>query len=121
MKAIFELAGFQYVAMPGSKLRVPHLKDTERNFSDKVLALIYDDENIQEGHPYLPNCKVFYSIIEEKVKGEKIISFKKKRRKGYKVKKGFRPLYSIIKIEKIVVDDKEYIESSVKNVKVNSN
>jgi len=121
MKAIFELGGFQNMGAPGSKLRVPYLKNTEQNFSDKVLALIYDDDNIEEGHPYLSNCKVFYSIIEEKVKGDKIISFKKKRRKGYKVKRGFRTLYSIIKIEKIVVDGQEYIESSAEMVRGNQN
>ena len=52
------------------------------------------------GRPYLQGAQV-KGVVEQHVKGEKVTVFKKKRRKGYKRKRGFRPLLSFVRITDI--------------------
>ena len=59
-----------------------------------------DDKNVTVGTPTVKGAKVSGKVLEH-VKGDKTIVFKKKRRKGYKVRNGHRQDYSKILIEKI--------------------
>ena len=59
-----------------------------------------DDGKVTIGKPVIDKAKVTAKILEH-LKGDKVIVFKKKRRKGYKVKNGHRQSLTKISIEKI--------------------
>ena len=69
---------------------------------DRVM-LISDDDGVKVGNPIIDGAQVKASIVNFE-RGKKIIVFKKKRRKGYKVKKGHRQDYTRLKIEDIIVN-----------------
>jgi len=69
---------------------------------DRVI-LIADDSGLKIGNPIIEGAQVKASIKSFE-RGKKIIVFKKKRRKGYKVKKGHRQDYTRLKIDDIIVN-----------------
>tara|TARA_A100001011_G_scaffold41941_3_gene39619 strand:+ start:4277 stop:4642 length:366 start_codon:yes stop_codon:yes gene_type:complete len=97
MYAIVEIAGKQFLTEVGKELKIPHQKDVEINKKisfDKVL-LIVEDDDITIGKPIIPNSKVEVKVINH-FRDKKITVFKKKRRKGYKVKNTHRQEFTII-------------------------
>ncbi|MEM5948904.1 50S ribosomal protein L21 [Spirochaetia bacterium 38H-sp] len=101
MYALVEIAGKQYKVEEGSKLVVDKLQ-LEPGASvdfDSVLMLRKDDE-VKLGSPYVDGCKV-KAVVEDQIKGKKIVVFKYKRRKNYRRKRGHRQQYSVLKVEKI--------------------
>lgn len=101
MYAVIEIAGNQYKVNPADKLYVPKL-DNEIGSSvkfDKVL-LVADDKAIKVGAPIVNGASVEAKVLAH-VKDEKVIVFKKKRRKGYRVKRGHRQQYTQIEITSI--------------------
>ncbi len=101
MYAVVEIAGQQYKVNPAEKLYVPRLEDeigSSVKF-DKVL-LLADEKAIKVGAPLVAGASVNAKILAH-VKDEKVIVFKKKRRKGYRVKRGHRQQYTHIEITSI--------------------
>lgn len=101
MYAIVEIKGFQYRAEKDAILRVP-LLDTEPGGSiefERVLML-RDDAEIKVGQPVIEGAAVVAEVIEHG-KGKKKVIFHKKRRKGYRVKKGYREQFTNIKVTDI--------------------
>ncbi|MDR4987594.1 MAG: 50S ribosomal protein L21 [Bacteroidales bacterium] len=101
MYAIVEIAGHQFKIQKDQKLFVSRLQNeagSDIEF-DKVL-LVADDDNIQVGAPLIDGAKVKARVLEH-VKADKIIVFKKKRRKGYQKKNGHRQPMTQIQIEEI--------------------
>ncbi len=104
MFAVIKTGGKQYRVKEGDILSVEKL-DAEKGQVvdfDQVL-LLEDGENIQVGQPYLERAVVKAEVIES-YKDEKVIVFKKKRRKGYRRKKGHRQLLTKVKISGIYPD-----------------
>lgn len=102
MYAIVDIAGQQFKVEKDQKIFVNLLEGEEGaeiNF-DKVL-LIDNEGTITVGKPQVENAMVKAKILGH-VKGDKVIVFKKKRRKGYKVKNGHRQNYTQIQIAEIV-------------------
>ncbi len=102
MYAIVEIAGQQFKVAKDQKVFVHRLQDEEGskvNF-DNVL-LLDNDGNVQVGAPAIEGAQVSAKILRH-LKGDKVIVFKKKRRKGYKKKNGHRQYLSEIQIESIV-------------------
>ena len=101
MNAIIEILGNQYKITEGKKLQIPKISEKEGSTIkfDRVLC-IDNDGDIQIGKPNIPNA-VVHSTVLEHGKDKKIMVFKKKRRKGYQVKKGHRQEYTLIKIDNI--------------------
>ena len=101
MYAIVEIAGQQFKVEKDQQIFV-HRLDTEEgskiNF-DKVL-LMDDAGKINVGAPVIKGAKVTAKVLEH-LKGDKVIVFKKKRRKGYKVKNGHRQYLTKLEILKI--------------------
>ncbi len=101
MNAIVEIGGHQYNVNEAQELFVLKL---EGNAGDKVtldkVLLINTDAGTKVGTPTVSGASVSATIVEH-LKGDKVIVFKKKRRKGYKVKNGFRQSYTKLKIDKI--------------------
>jgi large subunit ribosomal protein L21 len=97
MFAIIKIAGQQFKVTPGQSLYVPHIagkQGEEVEFSD---VLLHDNEGkISVGAD--ANVKVKAEIVNELVKGEKVIAFKMKRRKGFRKKHGHRTQYTHIKV-----------------------
>ena len=101
MLAVVEINKKQYLVEKGDTLEVQRIKDKkDKAVFDKVL-LLADDKKIKIGTPYVDKAKVEAQIIEEK-KGKKVIVYKYKRRKKYRIKRGHRQIYTAIKITRIV-------------------
>ena len=101
MYAIVEIAGQQFKVAKDQKVFVHRLaaaEGTEITF-DKVLLL--DDGKVTLGAPVIEGAAVTAKILKH-LKGDKVIVFRKKRRKGFKVKNGHRQYLSEIMIESIV-------------------
>lgn len=101
MQAIFKNGGKQYKAQAGDILLLDKL-DLEPKSSieiTEVLALI-DGEKIDFGTPFLPNAKVKLEVINHG-RGKKVITFKKRRRKDSKTKRGFRRDFTRVKVVEI--------------------
>ncbi len=105
MFAIVEIKGKQYKVEKGRFVYVDYIKNAEQGQElvfDKVLLLAKDENDILVGTPKVENASVKTEVLDH-VKGDKIIVFKKKRRKGYKVKKGHRQPYTKLMIKDIVL------------------
>lgn len=102
MYAIVEIAGQQFKVEKDKKLFV-HLLEAEAGSSldfEKVL-LVDNGEKVTVGTPTVKGAKVTAKVLEH-VQGDKVIVFKKKRRKGYKKKNGHRQQFTQIQVETIV-------------------
>ena len=100
MFAIVDIQGQQFKVEKDQELYVHRLegKEGDKLKLDQVL-LIDDNGKVEVGTPVVKK-PISASIIEH-LKGDKVIVFKKKRRKGYKVKNGHRQALTKIKIDKI--------------------
>ncbi len=100
MYAVLETGGKQYRVKEGDVINVEKINAEigSEVVLDKVL-LVKKDENLKVGTPYL-DAKVICEVLDQ-FKGEKIIVFKYKRRKGYRRKKGHRQLYTKLKVKTI--------------------
>jgi len=104
MYAIVEIAGQQFKVEKDQQIFV-HRLDTEEGSKidfDKVL-LLDDSGTVNVGAPVITGAKVTAKVLEH-LKGDKVIVFKKKRRKGYKVKNGHRQY--LTKLEILTIDAK---------------
>ncbi len=104
MYAIVEIKGQQFKAEEGRYLYVQHLgeevKEGDAIAFDKVLLLDADGD-IKVGAPAVKGAKVNCEVLVPLVKGEKVIVFKKKRRKGYRRKNGHRQQFTKIMVKTI--------------------
>ena len=102
MYAIIEIAGQQFKVEKDRKLYVHRLSGDEGSSVsfDKIL-LIDNDGQVKIGTPVVEGASVKAKILKH-LKDDKVIVFKKKRRKGYQVKNGHRQYLSQIAIEEIV-------------------
>jgi large subunit ribosomal protein L21 len=101
MYAIVDIAGQQYKVAKDQYVYAPKMEGetgTAVSF-DKVL-LLDNGTSVEVGSPVIKGAKVSGKILEH-VKGDKVIIFKKKRRKGYAVKNGHRQQYTKVQIESI--------------------
>ncbi|HHV36218.1 MAG TPA: 50S ribosomal protein L21 [Candidatus Cloacimonetes bacterium] len=102
MYAIVEIKGFQFRAEKNATLRVPLLNTAEPGQEiefDRVL-LVRNEEDIVVGTPVVEGAAIVAEVIDHG-KGKKKIIFHKKRRKGYRVKKGYREQFTDIRIKDI--------------------
>jgi large subunit ribosomal protein L21 len=107
MYAIVEIAGQQFKIEKDMKLYVHRLNEDEgASISiDKVL-MIGDGDNITLGAPVIEGATAQAKVLEH-LKGDKVIVFKKKRRKGYRKKNGHRQQLSHIQISDITAAGKK--------------
>lgn len=101
MFAIVTIAGQQFKVEEGQELFVHQL---DANAGDGVsfdqVQLIEKNGAVQIGKPFIGSAKVSATVIGHQ-KGDKVVVFKKKRRKGYRVKNGHRQAFTKIKIDSI--------------------
>jgi len=103
MYAIVRTGGKQYQVTSGDQVRVEKLEGSVGDSIDlNDVLMVVDGEEVKVGQPVLDSAKVTATIAEQG-RGKKVIIFKKKRRKGYRLRKGHRQSYTALKIEDISV------------------
>ena len=101
MYAIVDIAGKQFKVSKDQKLYVHRLAEDEgKSVSFDNVMLVEDGGSISVGAPSLKGASVQAKVLQH-MKGDKVIVFKKKRRKGYKVRNGHRQYLTQIQIESI--------------------
>ena len=104
MIAVVQIGGEQLRVEKGKIFTVNRLDiESGKKMSFTDVLLIENKGSIQLGQPTIEKAKVSISVLEH-FKGEKVIVFKKKRRKGYKVKNGHRQYLTKIKIDDISLE-----------------
>ncbi|MCH5219846.1 MAG: 50S ribosomal protein L21 [Muribaculaceae bacterium] len=105
MYAIVSIQGQQFKAEAGKFLYVHFLGDNVKEGDvvefDQVL-LADNDGDVKVGTPTLEGAKVVCEVALPLVKGDKVIVFKKKRRKGYRRKNGHRQFFTKVVIKEVV-------------------
>ena len=104
MYAIVEIQGQQFKAEAGKKLFVHHMQYAENGATvefDRVL-LVDKDGVITVGVPTVEGAKVVCEVVSPLVKGDKVLVFHKKRRKGYRKLKGHREQFTELTIKEVV-------------------
>ena len=117
MFAVVEILGQQFKVQKDQKLVVNRLDQKEGSkISFENVLLVDNGKEFDLGNPTIEGYFIEAKIIKH-LKGDKVIVFKKKRRKGYKVKKGHKQYLSEILIESI---SKNKIQKKVKVKKASS-
>lgn len=104
MYAIVEMQGQQFKAEAGKKLFIHRMEEAEVGKAvefEKVL-LIDNDGAITVGAPVIAGAKVVVEVLDNSVRGEKVLVFHKKRRKGYKKLNGHRQNFTQVLVKEIV-------------------
>ncbi len=102
MYVIVEIAGQQFKAEKGRKLYVHRLKEEEGSSVSFDRVLLTDsDGQVKVGAPVVKGASVNAKVIKH-LKDDKVLVFKKKRRKGYQKLNGHRQCLTQIQIEEIV-------------------
>ena len=105
MYAIVEIQGQQFKAEAGKFLFVHYLGE-EAKAGDSVefadVLLIDADGDVKVGAPTVEGAKVVCEVAEPLVKGEHVIVFKKKRRKGYRRLNGHRQYFTKVVIKDVI-------------------
>lgn len=103
MYAIVDIAGQQFKVVKDQKVYVHRLDATEGTDMEFAKVLLIDNEGkIQVGNPVVEGAKVAAKVLTH-VRGDKVLVFKKKRRKGYQKLNGHRQNFTQIQIQDIVL------------------
>lgn len=105
MYAIVEMKGQQFKVEAGKKLFINRMNTVEKGVEvvfDNVL-LVDNDGNITVGAPYVEGAKVVCEVLDNECRGEKILVFHKKRRKGYRKLNGHRQDLTNVVVKEIVI------------------
>ncbi len=103
MYAIVDVKDKQFKVREGDTLYVPYHSEAEADQEltlDRVLLVSDGEGDTTLGTPTVEDATVTARVLEH-VKGDKVIVFKKKRRKRYRVKRGHRQQYTQIQIESL--------------------
>lgn len=106
MYAIVDISDKQFKVRSGETLYVPHQREAEADDTltfDRVLLVSDGDGDVTLGTPTVDGARVQARVLDH-VKGDKVIVFKKKRRKRYRVKNGHRQQYTQIRVEDLAVN-----------------
>jgi large subunit ribosomal protein L21 len=100
MYAIIESGSKQYKVEEGRVIDIEHMEHKQKKIEFKNVLYVQTKETQQTGAPFLDDFSVVGEVIGE-VKGPKVVSFKYKKRKSQKRKKGHRQGYLRVKITHI--------------------
>jgi large subunit ribosomal protein L21 len=120
MYAIVEIAGQQFKVVKDQKVFVHRLQSEEgKQVAFDNVLLIGDGDKITVGAPAIDGAQVGAKVLKH-LKGDKVIVFKKKRRKGYRVKNGHRQSLTEIIIESIAASGAKKAAPAKTTVKAES-
>lgn len=100
MHAVIKTGGKQYRVQPGDEFNIEKLSDVEQGGEvvfDHVLA-VGEGDDLQIGTPVVDGASVTAKVVVAEGKDRKKIVFKKKRRKGYRRKRGHRQLFTRVRV-----------------------
>jgi large subunit ribosomal protein L21 len=99
--AVVETGGKQYRVSSGDRLKVEKIDaDEGQDIQISPVLAISDGASLEVGNPEVSNAKVSAKVLEH-ARGDKVVNFKKKRRKGYTRKKGHRQELTVLEIGEI--------------------
>jgi large subunit ribosomal protein L21 len=99
-KAVISSGGHQYLVAEGDELEIELLNPAQQNTAFEAL-LVIDGDNISVGGPTVAGAKVTADILEQSVKGEKVVAIRYKPKKRVRKIRGHRQRYTRVKIKKI--------------------
>jgi large subunit ribosomal protein L21 len=101
MYAVVEIAGQQFKVAKADKIFVPKLEsEVGAKIKFEKVLLIGDEKQTQLGTPYVTGATIEAKVLGH-LKDDKVVVFKKKKRKGFKVRRGHRQQYTQIEITKV--------------------
>jgi len=102
MKATIQSQGRQFTVAENDVLFLNRITDTEEGASVEVreVLMVGSGEDARIGTPFVDGASVTLRILENK-KDRKVVVFKKRRRQGYKRRKGHRQHLSVVRVESI--------------------
>lgn len=103
MYGIVEIQGQQFKVEQGQRLYVHHIKNVAEGDTvefDKVMLI--ENGSITVGAPTIEGAKIVCEVLNPLVKGEKVLIFHKKRRKGYRKLRGHRQQFTQISVKEII-------------------
>jgi large subunit ribosomal protein L21 len=106
MYAIVDVKDKQFKVREGDTLYVPYHSEADEDDTltlDRILLVSDGDGDVTIGTPTVDGASATARVLEH-VKGDKVIVFKKKRRKRYRVKRGHRQQYTQIEIESLTTN-----------------
>lgn len=99
--AVVETGGKQHLVRKGDVLAVERLDaDAGKKVTSPRILAVSDGKSLTLGAPEVKGAKVTFKVVEH-MRGKKVVSFKKKRRKGYSRKIGHRQELTSLSVEKI--------------------
>ena len=103
MYAVFKTGGKQFRVEPGHRVRVPSLaaEPGETVTFDEVL-LASDGKGVSVGAPLVSGAKVTAQVLRHG-REKKIVVFKRRRRKGYRLKRGHRQGYTEVRVDQVAL------------------
>jgi large subunit ribosomal protein L21 len=102
MYAVIKTGGKQYKVAPGDIVRVESLDAQKGDTIElKDVFMIADGDKVSVGKPSLASAKVTAEVVEQD-RGEKLLIFKHRRRKGFRKTNGHRQNYTAIKVKDII-------------------
>ncbi len=103
MLAIIKTGGKQYLVSPGKKLKIEKINKKEGSeITFNQVLLLEKSKKVEIGTPLVKGAKVIGKVLKQD-KAKKVIIFKYKAKKRYKVKRGHRQPFTEIEIVKIIV------------------
>ena len=100
MYVIVEINGQQFKAEEGKKLFVHHIQNAENGAT--VEFDVDNNGNVTVGAPTVEGAKVVCEVKSNLVKGDKVLVFHKKRRKGYRKLNGHRQQFTELTIKQVI-------------------
>lgn len=104
MYAIVEINGQQFKVEQGKKLFVNHIQNAESGQTVEFEKVMLVDNNgaITVGAPLVKGAKVVCEVVDPLIKGDKVLIFHKKRRKGYRKLNGYRHQFTQISVKEVI-------------------
>ena len=104
MYAIVDIQGQQFKVEQGQKLFVHHIKDVEAGATAEFEKVLLVDNNgtVTVGTPVVEGAKVVCEVVSPLVKGDKVLVFHKRRRKGYRKLNGHREQFTELTIKSVI-------------------
>jgi len=101
MLAVIQTGGKQYLVMPGQRIKIEKLEKKEGDeIIFKQVLLLEKNKKLEIGDPLVNGAEVTAKVLKQG-KAKKVIAFKYKAKKRYKVKKGHRQPFTEVEIVKI--------------------
>lgn len=104
MYVIAEIQGQQFKVEEGKKLYVHHIQNVEEGATVEIEKVLLADNDgvVTVGTPTVEGAKVVLEVVNPLVKGDKVIVFKMKRRKDYRVRNGHREQFTEVVIKSVI-------------------